>query len=293
MLCCLINSTVEAFVLLWVLLSCSPLIEFYVFSYKQSFHICTLWLFFSALIKWQSLRLCLRCSKILHTVSELPYLPKYTTALHVWHLLFKIFTSQENTCMDCVYFVPRELPFFLLYSSPFWKSKLVLAVFWPSDLHCYSESTLSCKYLLLAMEFQCMVRCIVLTIYRIIHKSLWDFQPLWYSSWDSHAGGEHVNRGRDTPSFCPTLQVLVHTHTCNVCGRNLITGLTSAASPRVDIPSTCKVGQKLGVSLPLMTFSPSALPSRLLYRRSRKFQRDLWSALYFTCLVGQPSQRSH
>ena len=41
-----------------------------------------------------------------------------------------------------------------------------------------------------------------------------------------------------------------------MCGRNLITGLTSAASPRVDISSTCKVGQKLGVSLPLLTCSP-------------------------------------
>jgi hypothetical protein len=25
---------------------------------------------------------------------------------------------------------------------------------------------------------------------------------------DGHAEGEHVKRGRDTPSFCPTLQVL-------------------------------------------------------------------------------------
>jgi hypothetical protein len=44
--------------------------------------------------------------------------------------------------------------------------------------------------------------------YRVIHKSLRDFGPLRYSSWDGHAEGEHVNRGRDTPSFCPTLQVL-------------------------------------------------------------------------------------
>jgi hypothetical protein len=43
-----------------------------------------------------------------------------------------------------------------------------------------------------------------------------------------------------------------------VCGRNLITGLTSAASPSVDISSTCKLGQKLGMSLPLLTYSPSA-----------------------------------
>jgi hypothetical protein len=40
---------------------------------------------------------------------------------------------------------------------------------------------------------------------------------------------------------------------CNVCGRNLITRLTFAASPRVDIWSNRKVGQKLGVSLPLLT----------------------------------------
>jgi len=44
--------------------------------------------------------------------------------------------------------------------------------------------------------------------YRVIHKSLWDYRPLRYSSHDGHAEGEHVNRGRDTPSFCPTLQVL-------------------------------------------------------------------------------------
>jgi hypothetical protein len=43
--------------------------------------------------------------------------------------------------------------------------------------------------------------------YRVIHKSLRDFRPLRYSSRDGYAEGEHVNRGRDTPSFCPTLQV--------------------------------------------------------------------------------------
>jgi hypothetical protein len=34
-------------------------------------------------------------------------------------------------------------------------------------------------------------------IYRVIHRSLQDFQPLWYSSQDGHAKVEHVNRGRD------------------------------------------------------------------------------------------------
>jgi hypothetical protein len=46
------------------------------------------------------------------------------------------------------------------------------------------------------------------TIYRVIHKSLREFRPLRYSSRDGNAEGEHVNRGRDTPRFCPTLQVL-------------------------------------------------------------------------------------
>lgn len=42
----------------------------------------------------------------------------------------------------------------------------------------------------------------------------------------------------------------------NVCGRNFITGLMSAMSPRVNILSTCKVGEKLGVSHPLLICSP-------------------------------------
>jgi hypothetical protein len=44
--------------------------------------------------------------------------------------------------------------------------------------------------------------------HRIIHKSLQDFQPLWYSSQNGDTEGEHVNRGRDIASFCPALQVL-------------------------------------------------------------------------------------
>ena len=41
-------------------------------------------------------------------------------------------------------------------------------------------------------------------MYRVIHK----FRPLRYSSRDGHAEVEHVNRGRDIPRFCATLQVL-------------------------------------------------------------------------------------
>jgi hypothetical protein len=44
--------------------------------------------------------------------------------------------------------------------------------------------------------------------YRVIHKSRRDFRLLLYSNQDCHVEGEHVNKGRDTPTFCPTLQVL-------------------------------------------------------------------------------------
>jgi hypothetical protein len=83
---------------------------------------------------------------------------------------------------------------------------------------------------------------------------------------------------------------------CNVCGRNLITGLTSATSPRVDILSTCKVRQKFGVSLHLLTCSPSARPSWLLYRRGRKSRRDLWITMYRNNIqhnVNSQQQRSY
>jgi hypothetical protein len=45
-------------------------------------------------------------------------------------------------------------------------------------------------------------------LYRVIRKSLRDFRPLQYSNRYGQAEGENVNRGRDIPSFCPTLQVL-------------------------------------------------------------------------------------
>ena len=45
-------------------------------------------------------------------------------------------------------------------------------------------------------------------ICRVINKSLQDFRPLRYGSRGGHAEGERVNRGRDTPIFCPTLQLL-------------------------------------------------------------------------------------
>ena len=76
-------------------------------------------------------------------------------------------------------------------------------------------------------------------VYRVIHTSLRDFRSLRHSSRVGHTEGEHVNRGRDTPISCPTLQVLDMStlgdaadanpvikflpHTCNLCDRNFIT----------------------------------------------------------------------
>jgi hypothetical protein len=45
-------------------------------------------------------------------------------------------------------------------------------------------------------------------MHRVIRKSLHDFRPLRYSSRDSHAEGEHVDRGRGIPSVFSNLQVL-------------------------------------------------------------------------------------
>jgi hypothetical protein len=61
---------------------------------------------------------------------------------------------------------------------------------------------------LLQYKFCLLLRRVIYMKYRLIPKSLRDFRPLLYSTQDGHAEGEHVNRGRDIPSFCPTLQVL-------------------------------------------------------------------------------------
>ena len=119
--------------------------------------------------------------------------------------------------------------------------------------------------------------------YRVILKSLRYFRPLRYSSRDGHAEwGACQQRDRHSKFVsCLTGSRNIHPW-FHVCGRNLITGLTSAASPKVDISSTCKVGQKLRVSLPLLTCSPSTWPYRLLYRRGRNSRRNLWIILYIS-----------
>jgi hypothetical protein len=69
---------------------------------------------------------------------------------------------------------------------------------------------------------------IYIYISKVIHKSLRDFRPLRYSGRDGHAEGEHVNRGRVTLSFCPTLQVL---DMCTLCD-------AADVNPVIKFPAT-------------------------------------------------------
>jgi hypothetical protein len=68
----------------------------------------------------------------------------------------------------------------------------------------------------------------LLLLYRVIHGSLRDFQPLRYSSQDGHAEGKHVNRGTDTPCFCPTFYLLI----CSF----LLCLVLVVAKPSLEVP---------------------------------------------------------
>ena len=54
----------------------------------------------------------------------------------------------------------------------------------------------------------CVCVCMYTYIYRVIHKSLRDFRTRLRNNQDRHGRKEHISIERDTPSFCPTLQVL-------------------------------------------------------------------------------------
>ena len=107
----------------------------------------------------------------------------------------------------------------------------------------------------------------------VIRKSLRDFRPLGYSSREAQAEGEHVNRGRDTPSFCSTLQVLDMStlgdaadvnsvikflpHTCKVCGSTCKVEHIWSVYPSADmLPS--------GVTISTTVPQRSEIPERLM-----------------------------
>jgi len=99
------------------------------------------------------------------------------------HNIFPVIYSNFHYIFPCFYL--ERIPYLCPCKSHDW-------LFW------YKISEY--KYIVFVL-FLTIIYTIV--IYRVIHKSLRDFRPLQYSSWDGHAEGEHVNRGRDAPSFCP------------------------------------------------------------------------------------------
>jgi hypothetical protein len=74
---------------------------------------------------------------------------------------------------------------------------------------------------------------------------------------------------------------------CRACARNVCQEPSEVNTSRE--PGIADAGQKLGVSLPLLTCSPSAWSSRLLYRRGRKSRRDLRNTLYSGAAVKSTS----
>jgi hypothetical protein len=133
----------------------------------------------------------------------------------------------------------------------------------------------------------------------VIHKSLRDFRPLWYSSRDHHAEGEHVNRGRGTPKFLPYLTGPRYVQTWWRGRRQILANSktkTTFLFPvyavfRHDCPLAVKPAitpwhlvdkQKLGKILYLLLCSFLLWLSWLLRSRVRNFREDLWITLYLT-----------
>jgi len=122
-------------------------------------------------------------------------------------------------------------------------------------------------------------------MYRVIHKSLRDFRPLRYSSRDCYAEGEHVSRGRDTPSFCPALQALDMSNLGDVADVNPANSKTQKAFlflARAMFRHDCPLAVK-----------PASTPRRLVQKKKNKLGEILYllicSVLLCALLVAQPS----
>jgi hypothetical protein len=112
-----------------------------------------------------------------------------------------------------------------MYLPPCWVAPYQHPQKWPMPLHPRSEALLYNTAFVTSGRIitpisiyggSTLVNSIEFKNYRLIHKSLWDFRPLRYSSRDGHDGGEHVNRGRDTPSFCGSVWYMVQNLRCTV-----------------------------------------------------------------------------
>jgi hypothetical protein len=112
---------------------------------------------------------------------------------------------------------------------------------------------------------------------RVIHKSLRDFRPLRYSSRDGHAEGEHVNRGRDTPSFCPILQVL---DMCTLCDA---TDVKFWQIPR-HRPLTYSLSTPCFVTTAPLAVKPATTPWRLEKKKKKKKLGEILCLLIWSFL---------
>jgi hypothetical protein len=101
-------------------------------------------------------------------------------------------------------------------------------------------------------------------IYRVIQKSLQDMRALRYSNWDGHAEGEHVNRGRDTPIFCPTLQLL------DMCTLGDVTDVKFWQIPRYR-PLTYSLSTPCFVMTAPLAVKPASTPRRLVHKKTERF----------------------
>jgi hypothetical protein len=146
--------------------------------------------------------------------------------------------------------------------------------------------------------------------YRVIHKSLRDFRPLRYSNRDGHAEGQHVNRGKDTPSLsyltgaryvhpwwrgrCQISQfwqIPRHkTLSYSLSTPCLVTTAPSGETCKyATAPSTKKNGEILCL---LISFFLLCL-SWMLRSRVLNFRKDLWITLYIDGFIIHPCTKFH
>ena len=134
----------------------------------------------------------------------------------------------------------------------------------------------------------------------VIHKSLRDFRPLWYSSRDGHAEGEHVNRGRDTKktwrdslpidTLLYAVSVLVVAQPSSEVPEGLMNYLVLTQKNNTltrDVSTTLKhasrsVGTKPRSNVPMYVI----LASVRFARRSNRFISSLYERT-FTCLPAE------
>jgi hypothetical protein len=124
---------------------------------------------------------------------------------------------------------------------------------------------------------------------RVIYKFFRDFRLLRYSSRDVHAEGENVNRGRDTPSFCTTLELL---DISTFCGSMSTEGETLQVSV---LPYRCLIFPLLWEHVNRGRDTPSFCPTLQLLdistfcgRMSTEGETLQVSVLPYRCLIFPP-----